>query len=249
LKTKGAWYAQSGSKARELFTIIHLPYTSMVLSYLLVGAALSPTLHLERVGWSLVAYFLGLGLSAHALNEIHARHWGDVVSENELKLLFALPLIGAISIGVYGMYVLYGTTAGVFAPLVLFVFICLEIFFVFTYNTGLYKGRFHGDVSFAFSWAALPTLVSYYVNSLEVTVPAVLMALAMASTAGIEINLSRWCKDLRRQRPLTEMRFEDGANVKIGTVELIAKPEKSLKLIVIAVDLFAISLFLRRLIP
>jgi hypothetical protein len=249
LDTKGAWYAQSGGKAHELFTIIHLPYTSMVLSYLLVGAALSPTLHLDRVGLSLVAYFLGLGLSAHALNEIHARHWGVVLSENELKLLFALPLIGAISIGVYGVYILYRISLGGFAWLVLFAFMCLEIFFVFAYNTGLYKGRFHGDVSFAFSWAALPTMVSYYINSLEMTATAVLMALAMAATAGIEINLSRWCKDFRRQRPLTEMRFEEGTNVKIGTVELIAKPEKSLKLIVIAVDLFAISLFLHRLIP
>jgi hypothetical protein len=249
LGTEGAWYARSGNKVRELFTIIHLPYTSMVLSYLLVGAALSPTLHLDRVGWSLAAYFLGLGLSAHALNEIHARHWGVVLSENELKLLFTLPLIGAISIGVYGMYVLYHTTLVRFAPLVLCVFICLEIFFVFAYNTGLYKGRFHGDASFAFSWAALPTLVSYYVNSLEMSVTAVLMALAMAATAGIEINLSRWCKDLRRQKPLTEMRFEADTNVKMGTTELIAKPEKSLKLIVIVVDLLAISLFLGRFIP
>jgi hypothetical protein len=249
LGTEGAWYARSGSKARELFTIIHLPYTSMVLSYLLVGAALSPTLHLDRVGWSLAAYFLGLGLSAHALNEIHARHWGIVLSENELKLLFTLPLIGAISIGAYGMYVLYRTTLAVRAPLVLCAFICLEIFFVLAYNTGLYKGRFHGDASFAFSWAALPTLISYYVNSLEMTVTAVLMAVAMAATAGIEINLSRWCKDLRRQKPLTEMRFEDDTNVKIGTTELIAKPEKSLKLIVIVVDLLAISLFLGRFIP
>jgi hypothetical protein len=42
---RGAWYAESGGKARELYTIPHLPYTSMVLSYVLIGALFSPIIY------------------------------------------------------------------------------------------------------------------------------------------------------------------------------------------------------------
>ena len=107
MSTTGAWYAQTGSKTRELYTIMHLPYTSMVLSYILIGASLSPSIYLTRLILSLVAYFLGLGISAHALNELHARHWGKELNKGELQILFVVPLIGAILIGFYGMNDLY----------------------------------------------------------------------------------------------------------------------------------------------
>ena len=199
MKGEGAWYARSGSKFGELYTIMHLPYTSMVLSYVLIGAAVSPSLYPNRIIATLLAYFLGLGLAAHALNELHARHWGRTLSKRELEILFVAPLIAAILIGVFGMVVLYMTSGVPLASLVLLAFIFLETFFLFAYNIDLSGGRFHTDLAFAFSWAALPVLVSYYVNALTITVAALLVALAMAATAGIEINLSRWCKDFRRK--------------------------------------------------
>ena len=246
---EGAWYARGGSKLGELYTIMHLPYTSMVLSYVLIGAAVSPSFHPNRVIATLLAYFLGLGLSAHALNELHARHWGETLSKRELEILFAAPLIGAILIGAFGMVSLYATSGVLLTSLVLLAFIILEIFFLFAYNIDLSGGRYHTDLAFAFSWAALPVLVSYYVNALAITVVAVLVAVAMAATAGIEINLSRWCKDFRRKSSLTQMQLADGTKLSLNTAELIAKPEKALKLIVVAVDLLAIGLTIHKLFP
>ena len=245
----GAWYARSGSKVRELYTIMHLPYTSMVLSYTLIGAALAPSVYPSRVILTLVAYFLGLGLSAHALNELYARHWGAALSKSELQLLFAVPLIGAILIGLYATMTLYASSGTLFASLVLLLFIALETLFVFLYNADFSGGRFHSDLAFAFSWAALPTLIGYYVNAMTITAVAILMSIAMAATAGIEINLSRWCKDFRRRSPLTKIRFADSTELDLSTTELIAKPEKSLKLIVVVVDLVAIGLILHKLFP
>ncbi len=245
----GAWYARSGSKVRELYTIMHLPYTSMVLSYTLIGAALAPSVYPSRVILTLVAYFLGLGLSAHALNELYARHWGAALSKSELQLLFAVPLIGAILIGLYATMTLYASSGTLFASLVLLLFIALETLFVFLYNADFSGGRFHSDLAFAFSWAALPTLIGYYVNAMTITAVAILMSIAMAATAGIEINLSRWCKDFRRRSPLTKIRFANSTELDLSTTELIAKPEKSLKLIVVVVDLVAIGLILHKLFP
>jgi hypothetical protein len=243
----GAWYALGGSKTRELYTILHLPYTSMVLSYVLVGAALSPHVYLERLLLALVAYFLGLGLSAHALNELHARHWGEALGKRELEALFLIPLVGALSIGAYGTFVLYVASGGILASLVLLGFIVLETFFLFAYNTDFSGGLFHSDVAFAFSWAALPTIISYYVNALTITIVPILMSLAMAATAGIEINLSRWCKDFRRKSQLAEMHFADKSKLSMNTAELIARPERALKLIVLVVDLAAIGLMVYKL--
>ncbi len=226
---------------------MHLPYTSMVLSYVLIGAALSPSIYLDRVILGLLAYFFGLGLSAHALNELHARHWGEALSRAELRILFALPLAGAFLVGAYGMYVLRAAThGGLLAPLILLALILLETFFLYAYNTDFSNGRFHNDVSFAFSWAALPFLTSYYVNSLTITVSSILVAAGLSATAMIEISLSRWCKDFRRGSPVSEIRFADGNKLGISTNELIARPEKSLKLIVLAVDLIAVGLIMAR---
>jgi len=247
---KGAWYAQSGGKTRELYTILHLPYTSMVLSYVLIGAALSPIIYPDRVILTLLAYFLGLGLSAHALNELRLRHWGDALGERELRIVFGAPLLGALLVGTYGMYVIYTVAHSVtVAPLVLFAFIVTETFFLLAYNLEIANGKFHSDLSFAFSWAALPVIISYYANALAVTSAVILVALASAATAGIEINLSRWCKDWRRRSSLKEMKFEDGSTLSMTTAQLITKPEKCLKLIVVAVDLVAVGLILFRVLP
>ena len=219
----------------------------MVLSYVLIGAMLSPTIYLDRLILTLLAYFLGLGFSAHALNELHAAHWTEALGKNELTALFTVPLVGALAIGLYGMWKLFAVSRSILAPLVLMVLIAVEIFFLFAYNTDAFNGRFHSDISFAFSWAALPTLVSYYANGLTITAGALFVALAMAATAGIEINLSRWCKDFRRRSALSELHFADGTHQNVTTLELTARPEKALKLIVLVVNMTAIGFIAYRL--
>jgi len=123
----------------------------------------------------------------------------------------------------------------------------METFFLIAYNSDIAKGRFHGTVSFAFSWAALPVLISFYVNALTITLSSVLVASAMAATAAIEIVLSRWCKDFRRENPIVELRFADRTKQDLKVPELIASPEKALKLIVVAVDLLSIGLIVHKL--
>ena len=219
----------------------------MVLSYALIGAMLSPSVHVDRTALTLLAYFLGLGLSAHALNELHAAHWTKALGKTELTILFLLPLVGALTIGVYGMFDLYAIAQSLLPSVILLALILLEIFFLFSYNTEAFGGRFHSDLWFAFSWAALPTLVGFFVNTLTVTLGGFLVAIAMAATAGVEINLSRWCKELRRRSPLSGLQFTDGTRQAMNTHELLARPEKALKLIVIVVDMLAISLIACRL--
>ena len=46
---------------------------------------------------------------------------------------------------------------------------------------------------------------------------------------------------------MKKMKFEDGSTLSMTTAQLIAKPEKCLKLIVVAVDLVAVGLIVFRL--
>jgi hypothetical protein len=164
-----------------------------------------------------------------------------------LEALFLVPLIAAIAIGAYGMRVVYEASSSIVAPVILLIFISMETFFLIAYNSDIAKGRFHSTASFAFSWAALPVVISFYVNALTLTPSAVLVASAMAATAAIEITLSRWCKDFRRKNPTIELQFADRTKQDLNAPELIASPEKALKLIVIAVDLLSIGLIVHKL--
>ena len=68
-----AFYALRRGGWRDWVTLLHPPYTLWHLSYVAVGAALAPHFHLDRLLWALVAFFLAMGVAAHALDELNGR--------------------------------------------------------------------------------------------------------------------------------------------------------------------------------
>ena len=68
-----AFYALSSGGWRDLVTLPHPPYTAWHLSYVAIGAALAPHFVLWRLGAALGAFFLALGIAAHALDELAGR--------------------------------------------------------------------------------------------------------------------------------------------------------------------------------
>ena len=64
-------------------------------------ASVGPVLHLDRVAWSSLAFFLGVGLAAHALDEFHDRPLRSNISDVRLLSIAAISLAGALLIGVY----------------------------------------------------------------------------------------------------------------------------------------------------
>ena len=68
-----AFYALSPGGWRDYWTLLHPPYTVWHLSYVVIGACVAPVLN---VGWlveTLLAFFLAMGLAAHALDELNGR--------------------------------------------------------------------------------------------------------------------------------------------------------------------------------
>ena len=58
---------------RDVWALLHPPYTAWHLSYVLIGASLAPSLNVVRLLATVLAFFLAVGISAHALDELRGR--------------------------------------------------------------------------------------------------------------------------------------------------------------------------------
>jgi len=178
---------------RRLMGLLFLPYTGMVLSFSVIGAMLAGFVNWDRVVATVIIYFLGLGIGAHALDAVGSKGlkpWGRVLSERGLWVAALSSIAAAYVIAIY--YMIF------FVPL-LWVVALLEGFFVFAYNLEWFGGKFHKDLWFAFSWGFLPALAGYIMQTNEVTLGVFAVAVAMGFFSLVEIKASRPYKELKRR--------------------------------------------------
>src|SRR2546421_12183206 len=132
-----AYYAtRAPGWRRDVWAILHPPYTAWHLSYVLIGASLAPTLDLKRLAATLLAFFFAVGISAHALDELRGRPLKTELPGSVLWAAAVAALAGAVALGLLGVPVVgFG----------LLPFIAAGLLFVFAYNLELLGGRLHGD--------------------------------------------------------------------------------------------------------
>src|SRR3954447_5130435 len=94
-----AFYALRAGGWRDLLTLLHPPYTLWHLSYVALAAAAAPSLYGDRLAATLLAFFLAVGVSAHALDELNGRPLGTLLSDGVLIALAVMGLAGAVAIG------------------------------------------------------------------------------------------------------------------------------------------------------
>ena len=235
-----AFYALPPGALRDYVTLLHLPYTVWHLSYVVLGAAAAPVFHLERVAWSSLAFFLGVGLAAHALDEYHDRPLQSNISNGKLLGIAGVSLVGALLIGVYA-----SLTIGLWmVPFVLFGGLI-----VLAYNLEWAGGRFHSDFWFGLAWGAFPALAGYWANAERLDVQAFLISGACFALSLAQRALSTRVRSMRRNVRTVSGRieFNDGRTEEISASYLLAAPETALKLTGIAVALFALGLLVARL--
>src|SRR5258707_996611 len=94
-----AFYALRPGGWRDLVTTLHPPYTAWHLSYVALGAAAAPVVHADRLVAALGAFFLAVGVSAHALDELNGRPLATRPDRTALDAArLAAPLEGALSV-------------------------------------------------------------------------------------------------------------------------------------------------------
>ena len=72
-RMRPAFYALPRGGWRDYVTLLHLPYTAWHLSYVVVGGCLAAEVSWGRLGLTVLAFFLAMGIGAHALDELAGR--------------------------------------------------------------------------------------------------------------------------------------------------------------------------------
>ena len=190
-----AFYALEGGAWRDYVTLLHLPYTAWHLSYVVIGAALSPEFAGRRLLAALASFFLALGIGAHALDELNGRPLRTGIPDRVLIGLAAVSIAAATAIGV---------AAALAWTLWLLVFVAVGAFLVVAYNLELFGGVFHTDLWFALAWGAFPLLTAYFVVAEEVTLEAGLAAVFALTTSLAQRTLSTEVRAIRRSGEFDE---------------------------------------------
>jgi hypothetical protein len=76
-----AFYALDAGGWRDYWTLLHPPYTAWHLSFVAIGASVVPVLRPAYLGLALLAFFLAVGVAAHALDELTGRPLGTRISD------------------------------------------------------------------------------------------------------------------------------------------------------------------------
>lgn len=234
-----AFYALELGRWRDYVTLLHPPYTLWHLSYVVLGVALAPTVRYERLGVTLLAFFLAVGIAAHALDELHDRPLKTHIPDAALRWLAGLALAGAVALGLVG---------AVFASPWLVAFTLFGAFVVLAYNLEWLGGRFHSDLWFALAWGVFPFLTAYWASAERLSASAAGAAAVFALSLA-QRTLSSRVRTLRRKVLAIEgtMIYADGNREELDKRWSLAADERALLLLSIAAVLFSLAVLLLRL--
>jgi hypothetical protein len=221
--TRPAFYALAPGGWRDYVTLLHPPYTAWHLSYVVLGAALAPEWRPGVLGLALAAFFLGMGVAAHALDELQGRPLQTRIGRRTLLALASVSLLAAAAIGV-------GTA--LHTSLWLLAFVAVGAFIVVAYNLELFGGAFHGTLWFALAWGALPVLATYFAAAETIRGEAVFAAVFAALLSWAQRVLST---------PVRMQRRQEGALTPLGR-----QFELGLRLLSAAMVTLAVALVLLR---
>jgi hypothetical protein len=236
-----AYYAaRTTGWRRDVWALLHPPYTAWHLSYVLIGAGLAPTVSVARLVATVLAFFLAVGVAAHALDELRGRPLQTELPAGVLWAAALIGLVGAVALGIAGLFVV--------GPWLL-PFIALGVFFVFAYNLELLRGKVHGDFWFALSWGAFPVLTAYFAQTGRISVAALAAAAAGYALSYAQRMLSTPARLLRRRsKSVTgELTLADGSQVSLDRPTLLRPLERALAASSWGIVLLSLGLLLSRL--
>jgi hypothetical protein len=236
-----AFYALAPGGWRDYWTLLHPPYTLWHLSYVAIGASVAPALDGRWLAETLLAFFLAVGLAAHALDELHGRPLRTRIPDAALAAIAVLGIAGAVALGVDGSVEVSPWLAA---------FIVVGGWLVVAYNLELLGGAFHSDLWFALAWGAFPALTGCFAQSGRLNAAGVMVAAACAAISFAQRTLSTSARKLRRAVRKVEgsLLFEDGTVEPLDARRLRAAPEGALRWLWIAMVLLAAGLVTGRVV-
>jgi hypothetical protein len=237
--TQPAFYARSTGTGglRDWITLLHPPYTAWHLSYVAMGAALAPRFELWRLAGTLVAFFLAVGIAAHALDELAGR-----------PLRTGIPSAALVSAATVGVVV--PVVAGLwYGGLRLAPFVVVGAVAVLAYNLELGGGLAHNGTVFALAWGAFPVVVGYFAQDLTLGWAVIPTAGAAALLSTAQRALSTPARTIRRRTRSVEGEIVhlDGTRTEVARETLLAPLETALRALAWGVVLLAAGMVVSRL--
>jgi hypothetical protein len=206
------------------------------LSYVAIGAALVPHTVLWRLGGTLLAFFLAVGIGAHALDELNGRPLATGIGSVVLGITAAVSIAAAMAMGL------------VVGGLRLLPFVIAGGVLVSAYNLELFGGVLHSDFWFGVAWGAFPVLVGAYAQHWTLTLAAVIAAAAAFFLSMGQRSLSTPARALRRRIAAVSVNitWRDGSQQELGRADLLAPLERGLRYFTWATGTLAVALVLAR---
>ncbi len=235
-----AFYAAGPGRWRDWWTLLHPPYTAWHLAYVVIGATLAPKVMLVPLLATLIAFFLAVGLAAHALDEYHGRPLRTQIPSAVLLIVAGLGLAGAVGLGVAG---------ALRVGWVLIPFLLAGPLLVVAYNAELFGGIVHTDAGFAAAWGAFPLLTSYVAQTGSISAGSILAAAGAFGLSAAQRSLSTPARMLRRRATSVTgtVNLADGDTLALNADRLLEPLERALRAMSWSVVLLAGALAVARL--
>ncbi len=233
-----AFYALDGGGWRDYWSLLHPPYTLWHLSFVAIGACVVPVIRPFYLGLALLAFFLAVGIAAHALDELRGRPLGTRIPDAILIAAAALALLGAAAVGIYGSSLIswWGL-----------VFIGVGGFLVPAYNLEWFGGTFHSDLWFALMWGGFPALAGAFAQMGRINVATLFVCTGCALISAAQRRLSTPVRRIRRRVTAVSGALVEGdATESITATTLTEAPEGALRLMWIAMVALAVGLVIAR---
>ncbi|MGH2725241.1 MAG: hypothetical protein ACRDI0_13480 [Actinomycetota bacterium] len=210
------------------------------LSNVALGAAAATAFDWRHLAASLVAFFLGVGVTAHALDELNGRPLRTRIPAAVLWTLAVVALAGAVALGIVG---------AARVSWWLLAFVAFGAFIVVAYNLELLGGRFHSGLWFAVAWGGFPALTAAFAQTGAIEPAGVLVAGGCTALAAAQRHLSTPVRLLRRRArdAAGQVTLDDGTAVPLDPFTLRAVPEGALRFLSAAIALLAAGAVTARL--
>jgi hypothetical protein len=237
--SRPAFYALAPGGWRDYVTLLHPPYTLWHLSYVVIGAALAPDWRPWILVLALASFFLGMGVAAHALDELNGRPLQTRIPDRVLVALAVVSLAIAAGIGI---------GVAVHTSLWLLAFVAAGAFIAVAYNLELFGGRLHGDPWFSLAWGSFPLLTAYFAAAETIRVEALFAAAFAGLLSHAQRQLSTPVRLVRRRARNVSgvIELTDGSSLEITPDTLTVEIERALQAIAAAAVSLAVALVLLR---
>jgi hypothetical protein len=231
-EARPAFYALAPGSWRDYVTLLHPPYTAWHLSYVAIGAALAPHFHPGRLGAAAAAFFLAMGIGAHALDELQGRPLATRIPRPTLIGLTVVSLAAAVALDLW-----------------LLVFVAVGALLVPVYNLELLGGAIHNNPGFALAWGAFPLLTGYFACAGTISWVALLAAGYATLTSYVQRLLSTAVRYVRRRVAVVSgtVELRDGTREPVTPELIYAAQETALQLLAAANVALAGALLVLRL--